>query len=300
MVNYFKTQSHPQKPVFSVLIPTWNNLDYVKLCVDSLRKNSAYPHQIILHVNDGSDGTRFWAEQQGLDFTHSATNVGVCFACNAAYSLAEADYIVYMNDDMYACPGWDTHLYAAIQEYGRPDFYFSGTMIEREPTPSRFISAPHDFGSNALNFREEALLATLPTLAIPDWQGANFPPSVMHRRMWDLIGGFSIEFSPGMYSDPDLCRKLWAAGVRNYRGIGNSLVYHFMSKSVQRVRKNNGRAQFLRKWGITARTFFDYYTLLRNQGRDVTYQGILPDEPPASWELKRDLVLSKIKALLLK
>ena len=41
--------------IFSILIPTWNNLPFLKICVDSIRKNSTYRHQIIVHVNDGSD-----------------------------------------------------------------------------------------------------------------------------------------------------------------------------------------------------------------------------------------------------
>ena len=42
--------------MFSI-IPTFNNLDYLKLCLDSIKKNSEYNHEIIVHVNDGSDGT---------------------------------------------------------------------------------------------------------------------------------------------------------------------------------------------------------------------------------------------------
>ena len=44
--------------MLSILIPTWNNLPYLKLAVDSIRRHSACSHQIIVHVNDGSDGTR--------------------------------------------------------------------------------------------------------------------------------------------------------------------------------------------------------------------------------------------------
>ena len=43
--------------MFSIIIPTYNNLSYLKLCLDSLKKNSNQKHEIILHVNDGSDGT---------------------------------------------------------------------------------------------------------------------------------------------------------------------------------------------------------------------------------------------------
>ena len=43
--------------MFSILIPTYNNLNYLKLCIESIEKNSKYDHQIIIHVNEGSDGT---------------------------------------------------------------------------------------------------------------------------------------------------------------------------------------------------------------------------------------------------
>jgi glycosyltransferase involved in cell wall biosynthesis len=57
--------------MFSILIPTWNNLPYLKLAVDSIRRHSASAHQIIVHVNDGSDGTRAWVREQGLNHTHT-------------------------------------------------------------------------------------------------------------------------------------------------------------------------------------------------------------------------------------
>ena len=43
--------------MFSILIPTYNNLEYLKLCIDSIKKNSNFKHQIIVHVNVGRDGT---------------------------------------------------------------------------------------------------------------------------------------------------------------------------------------------------------------------------------------------------
>ena len=43
--------------MISILIPTYNNLDYLKLCIKSLKNNSKYDHELIFHINDGSDGT---------------------------------------------------------------------------------------------------------------------------------------------------------------------------------------------------------------------------------------------------
>jgi len=62
-----------------------------------------------------------------------------------------------------------------------------------------------------------------------------------------------------MYSDPDFSMKLYQAGVRHFKGVGNSLVYHFGSKSTKRVKKNKGRNTFLMKWGMTANHFSKVY-----------------------------------------
>ena len=99
---------------FTVVIPSWNNLPYLRLCVESIRRNSAMAHQVVVHVNDGSDGTLEWVRAEGLDHTRSESNAGVCFAVNAAAALASTDLIAYMNDDMYACPGWDVALLDAV------------------------------------------------------------------------------------------------------------------------------------------------------------------------------------------
>jgi len=51
----FSRSKKEKKPTFSILIPTWNNLNFLKLCIDSLKKNSRYKHQIIVHINEGND-----------------------------------------------------------------------------------------------------------------------------------------------------------------------------------------------------------------------------------------------------
>ena len=43
--------------MFSIIIPSFNNCKYLELCIKSIIKNSKYKHQIIVHVNEGSDGT---------------------------------------------------------------------------------------------------------------------------------------------------------------------------------------------------------------------------------------------------
>ena len=43
-----------------MLVPSGTNLEYLSLCVRSARENPAYPHQVIVQVNNGSEGSRGW------------------------------------------------------------------------------------------------------------------------------------------------------------------------------------------------------------------------------------------------
>ena len=256
---------------FSILIPSWNNLDYLKNCINSIRKNSFYQHQVIVHVNEGNDGTLEWIDQQNdIDYTYSKKNVGVCFALNATRSLVDTSYILFMNDDMYACPLWDKYLMDEIQKIGHNNFFLSATAIE--PFPGNICTLYNDFGKDLSSFDENRLLAEFDKANMNDWLGATWPPNIVHTSVWDLVGGYSIEFSPGFYADPDFSMKLWKAGIRLFKGISKSRVYHFGSKTVKRIKNDKNYYKFISKWGMTSGTFTRYY--LR---RGEPFTGILPE-----------------------
>jgi GT2 family glycosyltransferase len=278
--------------MFSILIPTWNNLDLLKLCVRSIRENSAFTHQIIVHINDGSDGSLEWVQSQRLDYTHSPQNIGICLAVNEAAMLARHDYIMYLNDDMYCCPGWDTALAAKLKDLDTDLFMLSGTMIEPVGTGNPCVIV-HDYGRDATDFAEARLLQELPNYRLPDWYGATWPPTLIHRRWWFKVGGYSSEFSPGMSSDNDFSMKLWHAGCRIFLGVGNSLVYHFQCKSTGKVKKNDGSKQFLHKWGIRQSVFDRYY--LR---RGLPAQSLRLPEPEDTRDFRWQLMRSRIKRCL--
>lgn len=274
---------------FSLLIPTWNNIEYLKLCINSILKNSHYELQIIVIVNDGNDGTIEWIEsQKEIDYVHSKYNIGICYGLNIARSLIKSQYIVYLNDDMYVLPNWDLELDKEIASIGNKSFMLSSTMIEPTNSGNPCVIVKN-YGQNIQNFNENLLLKEYNHLFINDWNGSTWPPNVVHIDMWDLVGGLSIEFSPGMYSDPDFSRKLFDAGVRLFKGKGNSLVYHFGSKSTQRIKKNIGRKTFLLKWGITSKTFTVKYL---KKGEIFSGNVTLPELG------KMTLLISKLKRII--
>ncbi len=269
-ITKYQRSRPPSDVRFSVLIPTWNNLPYLQLCIRSIQSHSTLPIQIIVIVNEGKDGTLEWLrDETDFDFVHAQQNVGICYGLNAARSLVMSDYIIYINDDMYVLPDWDGKMWTNIQDLGTKMFMLSSTMIE-PTTNGNKCTVVKDYGRDIESFKETELLENYTALYRDDWSGSTWPPNVIHVDMWDLVGGFSIEFSPGMYSDPDLSMKLYKAGVRHFKGIGDSLVYHFGSRSTKRVRKNLGRKTFLFKWGITSRTFT---TLFLKTGQK--YEGAL-------------------------
>lgn len=245
--------------LFSILIPSWNNLEILKITINSILKNSAFKHQIIVHVNEGTDGTLEWIKEQKIDHTHSAANSGVCYGFNLPSSLATCRYIVLSDDDNYFCPGWDRYLYEEIKYRTDINWCVSGTLIERESTANNCVIAPYNFGSSEKDFDEARLLAEYDKLPFSDWQGANWYPMVLPRQLWNAVGGLSVEFSPGMYSDPDFMMKLWHLGVREFKGVSKARAYHFMSKTTSRVKRNNGSKTFLLKWGMSSSTFLKYY-----------------------------------------
>ncbi len=270
----------------SILIPTWNNLDYLKLCVKSIRQHSGLNNQIIIFVNEGKDGTIEWlSEQKEIDYIYSPVNVGICYALNACRKLVKSDYILYLNDDMYVLPNWDNNLLDEIQKLNTKMFMLSATMIEPVDMNNPCVVVA-DYGRTLEKFKENELIADYSELVRDDWSGSTWPPNIVHIDMWDLVGGMSIEFSPGLYSDPDFSRKLYEAGTRIFKGIGTSLVYHFGSKSTKRIKHNKGRDTFLLKWGITAKTFVKHYL---HRGEPYSE---LPDDKKLKAAVK---VINKIK-----
>ncbi len=257
-------------PVFSILLPTWNNLEMLKLCIRSLQSHSTFKHQIIVFINEGKDDTLAWVKSQDeLDYIYSPVNIGVCFALNAARTLATSDLLAYFNDDMYALPKWDEALVDEIKQIGHRQFMISATMIEPN---GHACTIDANFGQTVQTFDEEKLLQTYQQFTKEDWMGSTWPPNIIPIELWDLVGGLSIEYTPGMTSDPDFSRKLWMVGIRYFKGIGRSRVYHFGSISTKRIKHNKGNRVFLDKWHLTPNFFLS--KILR---RGTAFSGLTPD-----------------------
>jgi GT2 family glycosyltransferase len=243
--------------MFSIIIPTYNNLSYLQLCLRSIKLNSYSKHEIIVHVNDGSDGTLDFVKKKKIKHTYSKNNIGLCTGVNRAARTSKCDYILYTHDDMYFCPNWDKYLADEVKGIKHNKFYISGTMIEA------FTGhITYNCGETIEKFNEKKLLNNYKKLKYHDHQGTHFAPHLIEKKMWKKIGGFSEEFNPGYSSDPDLNMKLWKKGVRIFKGLNKFRVYHFSSITTRKNKnliKNKGNITFLLKWGFTIKFFKKHY-----------------------------------------
>ena len=281
--------------MISIIIPTYNNLAYLKLAISSIEKNSSYNNEVILHINEGSDGTLEYVKKHNLKYSYSKVNNGICIGCNKAASKSKFDLILYGHDDMYFCPEWDKVLVNEVQKLNTKFFYLSGTMINGDPKLNVHLNF---FAGKTINKKnKKKLLKNYKKLYHYDFQGSTWAPHLIHKEVWNKVGGFSEEFTPGTGSDPDLNMKLWNLGVRIFKGVSKSRVYHFGSVVTRHKEKNfltetdtgsRGSKIFLKKWRITIKFFKKHYL-----SSDTKFDGAL-DVPQKNLNYYLDLIKVKL------
>ncbi len=261
---------HPYE--YSILIPSWKNPDYLQNCIEGIFKNSELNFEIIVFLNEDCPKSRAYLEglhEARIQILADPENVGICIALNRSRTLVRSPYLLYLNDDMYPLSGWDNILMQAMRDRNGEAF-ISSTMVEPQDTGNPCVRVAN-FGESLDTFQKEALENQLLALKSSDWQGATWPPCLLTVELWDTVGGMSIEYSPGYYSDPDLSMKIYQAGIRDFLGVGLSLVYHFGKKSTSRIPASRGKSIFLYKWGMSVSHFYAEILQL-----GTPYRGALP------------------------
>ena len=281
---------------FSIIIPTYQNFNYFKNTVESIKENSLYAHEIITHINGEDSNTENYLKQNNLKYTKSSENIGLCSGVNKASKLSTNNHILYSHDDMFFLPNWDIKLINEVNSIGHNDFYLSMTQISHTKGLKGNIQHIHfDCGTTLESFDSNKLLKDYDKFNFRNLQGSHWAPHLIHRSLWNKVGGFSEEFNPGFASDPDLNMKLWIEGVRIFKGVSESRVYHFSSITARKnnkVNRNDGKKTFLLKWKFTVEFFVKHY--LRRGG---VYNGPL-NEPNKNLSYYYDYLISKFKYLL--
>src|SRR5210317_128182 len=99
------------KPLLTFCISTYNNLEYLKIAIDSVRENSYYKNSpFIIHAENCDDGTDEWLKENSdrynltyfIDKTILGGSVkGIGGGMNVCADNVETEYIMFLHSDFY-------------------------------------------------------------------------------------------------------------------------------------------------------------------------------------------------------
>jgi len=258
-------------------ISTYNNLPYLKLAIESVRKNSYFKDApFIIHAENCTDGTNEWLleNQDSYKLTlliepETIQVRGIGGGMNVCADHVETEYIMFLHSDFYVSENWDIECLQEHEKYQAPTWVFSyrvepdmfgngqsrpGTII----VPKDIFGAYHD-DFDAIAFEGWAKEFTKDNnIKIQKTEGVS---GLIKKKDWDRIGGNDPQFSPTSWEDIDLFLRMYNEGY-NFVLTTKSLVWHFGARGSHRLEENNGKSserqiiteqinqkKFLEKWG---------------------------------------------------
>jgi glycosyltransferase involved in cell wall biosynthesis len=110
----------------TVVIPTFNCLRYLKLCISTMRDGARTNPDTLVVVDGSTDGTVEWLQEQRIPYLYRWEEkrppsekdggtrpqlVGRCYQnLNIGGVLANSEVVFFANDDCVFAPGWDEGL----------------------------------------------------------------------------------------------------------------------------------------------------------------------------------------------
>ncbi|HCV43755.1 MAG TPA: hypothetical protein DGH68_09755, partial [Bacteroidetes bacterium] len=240
----------------SIIILTYNNLDFTKKCIQSVQRNTRAPYEIIVVDNCSTDGTRRWLEEmREKEQLHccilNEENVGFPAGVNQAINRAPGEYILLLNNDTIVTKGWLKRMIdvaesdPAIAIVGPMSNLVSGVQMD---TTAKYkdIAGMHEHAAALARVNKGVTLAS-PRVA--------FLCTLIKTQLVDTIGGLDERFTPGNFEDDDFCLRAQLAGFKTVVAK-DVFIHHFGSKSfgadgreayAKRIETN--RKVFAEKWG---------------------------------------------------
>jgi GT2 family glycosyltransferase len=202
------------RPPVSVVIPTWNALRYLPVCLAALRAQLGADDEIILVDNRSRDAAAAWARQHAHDvrLLELPTNRGFAGGTNAGLRIAQNGLLLLCNDDALVEPGCVDALWSALN---------SGPEVGMVAGVLTFSRHPHIVASAGIAMQRDGVARDLwlarSVAALPaapcDIFGASGGLALLRREMLDDIGLFEERFFSYL-EDADLA---WRARLRGWR-----------------------------------------------------------------------------------
>jgi glycosyltransferase involved in cell wall biosynthesis len=249
------------------VIPSRNNLDFLKLAYRSIRDLKT-KHEILILDDASEDGTLQWIKSlQDDDVLHyhneGPERIGIVGMFDKGIEMARTKIIFAFHADMVASP----HLDINILKHLKPGIVVSATRVEPplHPTGPEKITLP--WGNEVENYNyNDCVQYFLELEAVHNDKTTEgiFAPWCMYKEDYLAVGGHDELFAPQSKEDSDLFNRFVLNGYKVIQSW-DGLVYHFTSRG-SRFNKyagggagknseewlyttNKNARNFIRKWG---------------------------------------------------
>lgn len=238
--------------MISIIVITYNKLDYSKLCIDSIRKYTAQgTYEIIVIDNCSTDGTIAWLQEQpDLRVILNSVNVGFPAACNQGIIAAGSNDIMLLNNDTIVTPGWLDNLQKCLLS---ADDIGAAGAVTNNCSNFQTIACKYDSINEMLDFARQFNRSD-PTL----WENRQRLVAycmLIKAEVIKKIGLLDEIFTPGNYEDDDYSVRIRNAGYRLLL-CRDTFVHHFGSVSFGAqsaqfsVLLQTNKQKFIDKWGF--------------------------------------------------
>jgi len=237
-------------------ISTYNNLNYLKLAVESVRQNSYFKDApFIIHAENCTDGTDEWLEENhktyNLDHYTDKNDIplGIGGGMNFCADRVKTEYIMFLHSDFYVTKNWDKSLLNVFNKYPEEKMWVCSHRVEPDmfgsPQRPGTVIVPKDvFGAyyndfNPTYFETWAQEFTESNdFEIPKGEGVS---GLIRKKDWDEIGGNDPLFAPASWEDMDLFLRMLQ---NNFKFIltSKSVIWHFGARGSHRLEENNGQS----------------------------------------------------------
>jgi GT2 family glycosyltransferase len=238
-------------------ISTYNNIDYLKIAIDSVRKNSHFKDApFIIHAENCTDGTNEWLlenkDKYNLKLIIEPENTevrGIGGGMNICAENVETEFIMFLHSDFYVTKNWDLECLNVFKN--NPDkklWVFSYRVEPKMFKTSKdrpgtvfvdqdiFGSYYHDFKSDEFDEWAEEFVS-INDFEIPKGEGVS---GLIRKKDWDEVGGNDPIFSPTSWEDVDLFLRMLHEGFE-FILTSKSMVWHFGARGSHRLEENEGQ-----------------------------------------------------------
>ncbi|MCM1989289.1 glycosyltransferase [Oceanirhabdus seepicola] len=243
----------------SMIILTYNKLEYTKQCIESIRKyTDKDTYEIIIVDNNSEDGTVQWLNnQKDIKIIFNKENLGFPKGCNQGIRVAQGDNILLLNNDVIVTPNWLENLMKCL--YSSDDIGAVGAVTN---SCSNFQSIPkqYDTYDELINFAEKFNISSF--LKWEERLKLIGYCMLIKKEVIQKVGLLDEDFTPGNYEDDDYCLRIRMEGYRIML-CKDTFIHHYGSVTFGKERKEyckllaTNMEKFKSKWGVETSCFGD-------------------------------------------